>query len=100
MFRKVAGLALIITLAASTAGCAKLLENLGGGVNMDPNIIEQNIIDTYAKSSVNVSVECPDPFVAKVGESRNCLVTDEYGTTAMAKVTVENADGVFTWVAE
>jgi hypothetical protein len=84
----------------TTSGCAKLLENLGGGVTMDPSIIEQNISDKYAESSVNVTVECPDPFVAKVGESRNCLVTDDYGTTAMAKVTIENSEGAFTWVAE
>ena len=100
MLKKITVAGLVLTLGLSTSGCSQILETLGGGVVMDPYLVEQNIIATYANDGVSVTVECPDPFVAKVGESRNCLVTDDYGETAMAKVTVENREGYFTWVAE
>lgn len=100
MLRKVVSVATVMCLAFSFAGCSKLIETINGGVTMDANIIEQNIQDKYAETLVEVTVECPDPFVAKVGESRNCLVTDTFGTTAIAKVTVENSEGTFTWVVE
>lgn len=93
-------LALAVGVTLGVTGCAGVVEAINGGVTMDANIVEQNIIDKYAEDSIDVTVECPDPFVAKVGESRNCLVTADDGSTAMAKVTVENSEGAFTWVAE
>ena len=71
------------------------------GVDMDVAEIEANIVSTYADDGVSVTVDCPDPFVARPGETRNCLVTENtFGIQVMAKVTVENANGTFTWVAE
>lgn len=98
--KKEIALALAVGIAIGLSGCAGVVEAINGGVTMDATIVEQNIVDKYAEDSIAVTVECPDPFVAKVGESRNCLVTADDGSTAMAKVTVENSQGAFTWVAE
>lgn len=70
------------------------------GVTIDAGQVEQNIISTYGDQGISVTAECPDPFVARPGETRNCLVTDEFGTKAMAVVTVENTNGDITWVAQ
>jgi hypothetical protein len=70
------------------------------GVTIDSPLLESNIVATYADNDIAVTAECPDPFVARPGESRNCLVTDDYGTTAIIKVSVENTNGDFTWVEQ
>ena len=90
----------LVIVGLSFTGCSTVMSQLSGEVQMDPDIIEQNIIDKYAEDGMTVTVECPDPFSAKPGESRNCLITDDMGNTAMAAVTVENREGAFTWVAE
>ena len=90
----------IVAASLSLSGCAAVLSQLSGEVQMDPSIIEQNIIDKYAEDGITVTVDCPDPFSAKPGDSRNCLVTDDSGQTAMAVVTVENREGTFTWVVQ
>jgi hypothetical protein len=90
----------ILVASLSLTGCAGVLAQLSGEVQMDPSIIEQNIIDKYSEDGITVTVDCPDPFSAKPGDSRNCLVTDDAGNTAMAVVTVENREGTFTWVVE
>jgi hypothetical protein len=87
--------------ALSLSGCAEVSSILSGGVTIDSAKVEENIADTYWENdAIFVVVDCPEPFVAKPGESRNCLVTAEDGSTAMAKVTVENSAGDITWVAE
>lgn len=75
--------------------------NGAGGVALDSALIEENIRTEYSNNGYDVSVECPDPMSGKVGEKRNCLVTNVIdGTKAMAVVTIENAQGAITWVAE
>ena len=70
------------------------------GVTIDVSSLESNIESTYAENGISVIADCPDPFVARPGESRNCLVTDDWGTTAIIKVSVENTNGDVTWAEQ
>jgi hypothetical protein len=73
----------------------------GGGVSLDSALVEQNIKAEYTKNGYDVKVECPDPMGGNVGDKRNCLVTDTGdGSKVMAVVTIENAQGAITWVAQ
>jgi hypothetical protein len=70
------------------------------GVTINSPLLESNIVAKYAENGISVTADCPDPFVARPGESRNCLVTDDYGTTAIVKVSVENTNGDVTWAEQ
>ena len=71
------------------------------GVTMDSAFVESNIESSYADQGLSVTVVCPDPFIARPGESRDCLVTEDLlGLQVMATVTVSNANGDFSWIAE
>jgi hypothetical protein len=101
MQTKILKLSLLAALGLSLTACSGLVEAVNGGVTIDGAAVEANIeAGILEQQGINVMVECPSPFVAKPGESRNCLVTAEDGTTAMAKVSVENSEGDITWVIE
>ena len=101
MKTKLIKIAIVAGLGLSLSGCSGVVAALNGGVTIDGPAVEADIESSVLEQQgISVTVECPDPFVAKPGESRNCLVTAEDGTTAMAKVSVENSEGDITWVIE
>ena len=90
--------ALIAILVLFTLiGCAEVEAVLSGEVALDVNRVENGIKDgIYDQSGVDVSVECPDPLSAEVGETRTCLIRYS-GLTEMVDITVQNTDGYFIW---
>lgn len=56
--------------------------------------IESGILDQL---DTNVTAECPDPLVGQVGDTRTCSIEDEYGTTALVDVTIQNSEGDIVW---
>ena len=66
-------------------------------VTLDSAGIEQAIADEYAGMGITATVVCPDPMVAKPGESRNCIATYLLGLTDNVAVTVQNSQGDVTW---
>lgn len=81
----------------SLLGCAEIETVLNGEVLLDVNRVENEIKDgIYDQSGIDVSVECPDPLSAEVGESRTCLIRYS-GLTELVDITVQNTDGYVIW---
>lgn len=86
-----------IVVMFSLFGCAEVGAVLNGEVILDANRVESGIKDGIKdQSGIDVSVECPDPLSAEVGETRTCLVRYS-GFTEMVDITVQNTDGYFIW---
>lgn len=89
-------LALLSLVAFALSGCAAV-DSLTG-VTLDTgkveNMIEQGVLD---QSDVSVTATCPDPISGQVGDTRTCSIEDEYGTTALVDVTIQNANGDVVW---
>jgi hypothetical protein len=90
--------ALIVFFALmSISACAEVGAVLNGEVILDANRVESGIKDGIKdQSGIDVSVECPDPLSAEVGETRTCLIRYS-GLTEMVDITVQNTDGYFIW---
>lgn len=84
--------------ALALAGCSEVTAVMNGEVPLDSARIEAQIEDEVsAQIGGPVTVECPDPLSAEVGQTRQCVIEDSYGTTALVDITVQNSDGYITW---
>ncbi|PYF99069.1 protein of unknown function [Georgenia satyanarayanai] len=68
-----------------------------GGVELDPATLEYEIEQGYREYGERAVVDCPDSAIAPVGGSVSCWATFSDGSVAEGVITVENAQGWFTW---
>ena len=69
-----------------------------GQVSIDAGKVERNIKSEIKKQTLlDVTVTCPRPFMAKVGETRQCWAKDALGQTSFIDVTVQSSAGDITW---
>ena len=68
------------------------------GVDLDVPRVEQMIEDgVLEQGGFSVIATCPDPMAGQVGDTRTCSVEDEYGTTGLVDVTIQNDQGDVVW---
>ncbi len=68
------------------------------GVDLDVSRVEQMIEDgILEQGGFSVTATCPDPMAGQVGDTRTCSVLDEYGTTGLVDVTIQNDNGDVVW---
>ncbi|MEU7060032.1 DUF4333 domain-containing protein [Streptomyces sp. NPDC046197] len=86
--------------------CVTFLVSLGGagiigntlGVSMDTSAVQRQIEQgVQQQTGTAVTVQCPSSVTVRTGESFQCVVTAQDGSTAMATVTVQNSQGEFVW---
>ncbi|WP_280800312.1 DUF4333 domain-containing protein [Aurantimicrobium minutum] len=94
------GVALLLFIGIQVYTQATGVNPVTSEVTLDSARIEQAIADDYAGIGVTATVECPDPMVAKPGESRNCIATYLLGLTNNVAVTVQNSQGDVTWAVQ
>lgn len=88
----------VATLLVTLSACTEVSSVVNGEVLLDSNKIERSIEEEAGQQlGASVTVECPDPMSAAVGETRQCTIEDEYGSTALVDVTVQNREGYVTW---
>lgn len=69
-----------------------------GQVSIDAGKVERNIkVEIKKQAFLDVTVTCPRPFMAKVGETRQCWAKDALGETSFIDVTVQSTSGDITW---
>jgi hypothetical protein len=74
---------------------------LTGQVILNSSRVEDSIESGVKKQSgFAVTATCPSPMAAKVGETRQCTVTDDTGTVALVDVTVQSTAGDITWLVK
>ena len=85
-------------LTVSIGGCSNATAVINGDVILDPGLIETEI-ETGVLNQIGVSViaDCPDPMSGKVGDVRQCVIEDDFGSVAIVNVTIQNADGYIVW---
>lgn len=88
----------IIGLTVLLTGCTEATSVLNGEVLLDSGKIER-MIEQQASAQLGgeMVVECPDPMSAAVGDSRQCIINDEFGNTEIVDVTVQNREGYIIW---
>ena len=75
-----------------------LLGFLTGEVTLDATKVEQSIKAEIKKQMfIDVSVTCPHPMAAKVGETRQCWYKSPLISTRFIDVTVQSTTGDITW---
>jgi hypothetical protein len=84
--------------ALTLSGCAQLAPLVSGEVFLDSDLVEKTIEDgVLEQSGFYVVAECPDPMSGQVGDSRQCILTDELGSIYFVEVRIQNRDGFITW---
>lgn len=87
-----------LLLVLGLGGCAKASAVLSGEVILDPTVIEEEIESgVLEQGGFVVTAECPDPLSGKVGDTRQCLIEDEFGVTALVDVRIQNSEGYIIW---
>ncbi len=85
-----------LSLLVPLASCSTVAELTG--VTLDVSRVEEMIEDgVLEQGGFSVVATCPDPMVAKVGETRTCSIEDEYGDTELVDVTIQNSEGDVIW---
>jgi hypothetical protein len=75
-----------------------LLGFLTGEVTLDATKVEQSIKAEIKKQMfIDVTVNCPHPMAAKVGETRQCWYKNSLIGTRFIDVTVQSTTGDITW---
>ncbi|MEW2082360.1 DUF4333 domain-containing protein [Streptomyces sp. NPDC005283] len=86
--------------------CVTFLASLGGsgiientiGVAIDTGVVERQIEQgVQNKLGTAVTVQCPSSVTVRTGESFQCVVQASDGSSAIAKVTIQNSQGDFVW---
>jgi hypothetical protein len=90
------GTAAAALIAASLTSCSTVDQITG--VDLDvarvEQIIEEGVLD---QGGFSVTATCPDPMAGQVGDTRTCSIEDEYGTTGIVDVTIQNDQGDIVW---
>jgi hypothetical protein len=91
----------VLTAATITfllGGCSSATAVLNGEVILDSGLIETEIESgVLNQSGISVTADCPDPMSGKVGDVRQCVIEDDFGTVAIVRVTIQNTDGYIVW---
>lgn len=91
-------LGIVSILSLTLAGCSSAGAVLNGEVLLDSGLIEREIEGgVLNQSGFRVSAECPDPMSGKVGDVRECVIEDEFGTVAVVEVKIQNSEGFIVW---
>ena len=86
----------VLTAAAGIAAWAALRPD-----TRDTGTVERAIVDSLKKQGLTqgpVSIDCPSSVEWRVGETFNCLASDDTGSATIT-VTMKNDEGAYTWVA-
>jgi hypothetical protein len=95
---KVSGFVSIAAVSLALGGCSTAGAVLNGEVLLDSGLVEREIESgVLSQGGFSVTADCPDPMSGKVGDVRQCVIEDEYGTVAIVKVTIQNTDGYIVW---
>lgn len=94
------GLALILFIGIQVYTQTTGVNPVTSEVTLDSTKLEQAIADDYAEIGITATVECPEPMVAKPGETRNCIATFLLDLTNTVAVTVQNTQGDVTWAVQ
>lgn len=71
---------------------------VSGELTLDKAKVEKIIHDGVKKQAgLDVKAECPSRLAGKVGDVRQCTVTDEFGTVAFVDITIQSSSGDITW---
>jgi hypothetical protein len=69
-----------------------------GLVTLDSSKVETLLVDgLLEQAGETVTSWCPNPLAAKVGEVRQCQVTDSTGKTYLVDITIQNTQGDISW---
>jgi hypothetical protein len=90
------GSLVVILIAIALIANATGKNIVTGELNLDVARVEKAISDSFSPLAVTVS--CPHPMSGKPGDSRNCLVTAQDGSTVLEVVTIENNNGDVTFI--
>jgi hypothetical protein len=101
--RKWVSLAIIIGLILFAASQGKTLTGLLFGGELGVVTLDSTKAEKYLESAVleqageEVTAWCPNPLEGKVGEVRQCQVTDSTGKTYLVDITIQNTNGDISW---
>jgi hypothetical protein len=94
------GQTLAIPVVWCTAAVASVALPLAAGVAtfVDAPAVEQSIESGIRdQAGFSVTADCPPGIPANPGSTFQCTIEDEFGVTAIADVTIQNATGNFVW---
>lgn len=71
---------------------------VSGELTLDNAKVEKIIHDGVKKQTgLDVKAECPSRLAGKVGDVRQCTVTDDFGTVTFVDITIQSSSGDITW---
>lgn len=95
--------AILVALMLIAASQGKTLFGMIAGtdsglVTLDSSKVETLLVDgLLEQAGETVTSWCPNPLAAKVGEVRQCQVTDSTGKTYLVDITIQNTQGDISW---
>lgn len=99
-------IAIMIGLVLLAASQGKTLTGLlfggeAGVITLDKTKVER-LLETgvLEQAGEDVTAWCPNPLAGKVGEVRQCQVTDATGKTYLVDITIQNSSGDISWRIE